>query len=73
MKKIFCLILILFSASFMFGATIWIPRIQVHRTGVGDMIKFEDVEKWNVGSDGVLRFIYKGKKYITSIFVIEDD
>ena len=73
MKKIFCLSLILFSTSFMFGVTIWIPRIQVSRTGVGDMIKFEDVEKWNVGCDGVLRFIYKGKKYTTSLFVIEED
>lgn len=73
MKKLFSLILILFSASFMFGATIWIPRIQVSRSGVGDMIKFEGVEKWSVGSDGILRFIYKGKKYTTSLFVIEED
>ena len=56
----------------MFGATIWIPRIQISRSGVGDMIKFEDVERWNVGSNGVLKFVYKGKTYYSSVFVVED-
>lgn len=72
MKKIFCLILILFFASFMFGATIWIPRVQVSRSGVGDMIKFEDVTQWYIGNNGVLEFVYKGKTYYSSVFVVED-
>ena len=73
MKKLFCLFLVLLSTSFMFGATIWIPRIQVSRSGVGDMIKFEDVEKWNINpTSGVLHFVYKGKNYYSSVFVIEE-
>lgn len=72
MKKLFCLLLILLSSSLMFGATIWIPRIQLGRSGIGDMIRFEDVERWNVGSNGVLKFVYKGKTYYSSVFVVED-
>lgn len=73
MKKIFCLILILFSASFMFGATIWIPRIHIYRTGVDDMIKFENVKDYHITNGGILFFRYNGKKYYSSIFVIEED
>ena len=47
MKKLFCLFLVLLSTSFMFGATIFIPRTHL-RSGYGDFMKFEDVKNWNI-------------------------
>ena len=70
MKKLFCLITLLLVSSFMFGATVWLPRIHASQSGCGDWIKFEDVS-YTI-NNGMVHFRYKGKHYYSTVFVIED-
>ena len=71
MKKIICLSILLFSMSFMFGATIWLPRIHLLSDGYQSWERYDNVTNYEL-TNGVIHFRYKGKHYRSTVFIVED-
>ena len=74
MKKLICLMMLLFVSAFVFGATIWLPnRIYNRNVGVDEWIKYVGVDDWRINtSTGVLTFVYNHKRYYSTVYVIEE-
>ena len=70
MKKIFCLMAMLFITASMFGATVWLPRIHPLQSGCDNWNKYENVS-YTI-ANGVIHFKYNGKHYYSTIFIIEE-
>ena len=74
MKKLICLLGLLFVSAFMFGATIWLPHI-TYSNGIGTKTEWIEyhVTKWNINpTTGLLTFEYDGKTYRSTVYVIEE-
>lgn len=72
MKKLFCLIVLLLTSAFMFGATIWLPDV-TKKNPNDEWIKYTNVDDWHIStSTGVLRFTYNHKRYHSTVYVIEE-
>jgi hypothetical protein len=74
MKKLICLLMLLLTSAFMFGATIWLPNRTYNRNvGVEEWIKYVNVDNWHINtSTGVLTFTYNNKRYYSTVYVIKE-
>lgn len=74
MKKLICLLMLLFVSAFVFGATIWLPIMTVPNYPNGEQwIRYQNVKKWFINpTTGVLSFEHNGKKYYSTVYVIEE-
>lgn len=72
MKKLICLLMLLFTSAFMFGATIWLPDV-TNKNPNSEWIKYTNVDKWQINtSTGVLTFSYGYKRYCSTVYIIEE-
>ena len=71
MKKLICLLMLLFVSAFVFGATIWLPNVTKNPND--EWIKYVNVDDWCINtSTGVLTFSYGYKRYYSTVYVIEE-
>lgn len=72
MKKLICLMMLLFVSAFVFGATIWLPDV-TNKNPNSEWIKYTNVDNWHINtSTGVLTFSYGYKRYYSTVYVIEE-
>lgn len=72
MKKLICLLMLLFLSDFVFGATIWLPNVTKKNLN-DEWIKYVDVDNWRINPyTGVLVFSYGHKRYYSTVYVIEE-
>ena len=75
MKKLICLMMLLLTSTFIFGATIWLPnRAYTYGTHTKtEWIEYHDIKRWNINpNSGLLTFEYDGKTYRSTVYVIEE-
>ena len=74
MKKLICLMMLLLTSALMFGATIWLPNMTVPSYPNGEQwVRYHNVTKWSINTtSGVLTFVYDGKRYYSTVYVIEE-
>ena len=72
MKKLICLLMLLFISDFVFGATIWLPNV-TKKNPNDEWIKYVNVDNWRINpTTGVLTFVYNHKRYYSTVYVIEE-
>ena len=73
MKKLICLLMLLLTSAFIFGATIWLPDV-TKKNSNDNWIKYTDVDNWRINpTTGVLVFSYGYKRYHSTVYVIIEE